>query len=104
MHPPDVDEPFMMTVHTICCCCDLPAKALVQNFIQFNGIYGCSFCEQPGQVVSTVNGGSVITFPYDQLDPKGPPRTQEKCIEHAKEAVINHSMVCFTMLHACMYV
>ena len=94
IHPPDADQPFVITVHTICASCDLPAKAMVQNFIQFNGIYGCGYCEQPGEVVSTERGGNITTFPFNQLDPKGPHRTQEKCMEDAKEACLHHNVVC----------
>ena len=46
---PGVANPFVMTAHVICCTCDLPGKALVQNIFQFNGAYGCGFCEQPGK-------------------------------------------------------
>lgn len=28
---------------------DLPAKCLFQNFNQFNGFFGCSVCEKPGE-------------------------------------------------------
>ncbi len=94
VHSPDIDQPFTLTVHAICFSCDLPARALVQNFIQFNGIYGCCFCEQPGVVVSTDKGGNVTTFPYQQEDPNGPARSQQKCIEHAMLANINHNTVC----------
>lgn len=34
--------------------CDLPAKCLVCNTVQFNGFYGCSKCKQPGESVRTV--------------------------------------------------
>ena len=30
--------------------CDLPAKAAVLNFVQHNGFYGCSQCEQKGKL------------------------------------------------------
>jgi hypothetical protein len=29
--------------------CDLPAKALVLNSMQFNGFYGCAHCLQQGE-------------------------------------------------------
>ena len=32
---------------------DAPTRASVQNIMQFNGQYGCSFCEHPGQVAET---------------------------------------------------
>lgn len=33
--------------------CDKPAKASIRNAIQFNGYYGCSYCEQPGMLVNS---------------------------------------------------
>ena len=31
-----------------CCTCDMPAKAIVLNVVQYNGFYGCSCCLQKG--------------------------------------------------------
>ncbi len=77
-----------MTVHLIGCCCDLPAKAIVQNFIQFNGMYGCSFCEQCGITITTIKGGNVRSFPYDHHQPKGPKRTKKDQKGHKRCAWI----------------
>lgn len=41
-------EPFTCRIALIGCTCDLPAKALVLNAIQYNGFYGCSHCLQEG--------------------------------------------------------
>lgn len=91
--PPEYQKPFQVTLHVLCCSCDLPARAIVQNFNQFNGAYGCGFCEQPGSSFRTDNGGTVHVFPYDHKSPKGPPRTEKSCIEHAKEAIRDHVVV-----------
>ncbi|KAL3213626.1 hypothetical protein MRX96_007649 [Rhipicephalus microplus] len=32
------------TVHAICCCVDVPARAAVMNMVQFNGMFGCPWC------------------------------------------------------------
>lgn len=32
--------------------CDLPAKALVMNTVQYNGFFGCSQCTQPGNYLT----------------------------------------------------
>jgi len=66
-----IDVPSQMSIHgiTICVTCDLPAHALVQNMVQFNGIYGCTFCEQPGKTVTTAQGGNVHVYPYNHEDP-----------------------------------
>lgn len=45
-------EPFICRAYTIAGTCDLPAKALVLNAVQFNGQFGCLKCEQPGQTVN----------------------------------------------------
>ena len=31
------------------CSCDSVARCLLQNIFQFNGLYGCSWCENPGE-------------------------------------------------------
>ena len=93
VHPPGIQEPFNMKVLVICCSCDLPARAMIQNFIQFNGFYGCCSCEQPGKTVQTANGGHVHTFPYVKNSPKEPARTKEACLQYAVEAVSQHSVV-----------
>ena len=36
-------------VALLCTTCDLPAKAMLLNFVQFNGFYGCSRCLQKGE-------------------------------------------------------
>ena len=32
----------------LCTTCDLPARAMILNMINFNGFYSCCFCLQPG--------------------------------------------------------
>ena len=88
-----MEQHSIIKVHTICVCCDLPAKALVQNFIQFNGQYGCGFCEQRGEIVATEKGGNVTTFPFMMNDPEGPRRTQHKCIMEAQKVIREKTMV-----------
>lgn len=73
-------------VLTIAATCDLPAKALVLNTVQFNGKYGCAKCEQPGQMVKTGEKGHVHAFPFQELDPKGPFRTNKGMVDDAKMA------------------
>lgn len=89
-------DPFVMTAHVICCSCDLPGKALVQNFVQYNGEYGCGYCEQPGRSLRTENGGNVRVFPYQVDNPKGERRTTTVCADqHAKDAMESNSVVSF---------
>ena len=32
----------------LCTTCDLPARAMILNMVNFNGFYSCCFCLQPG--------------------------------------------------------
>ena len=95
----DRTSTFQMYAHVIGCTCDLPARALVQNIVQFNGAYGCTFCEQPGKTIRTDAGGNVHTIPFDHLAPKGPKRTPETFMQNALEAIEHKSVV--NILIAC---
>ena len=70
----------------------MPAKALVLNFDQFNGRFGCLKCEQPGQTVKTGERGHVHAFPFQEADPKGPPRTHKGFVDNAKLAYDSKSI------------
>lgn len=41
-------DTFTCHATLVCVTCDLPAKAIVMNFTQFNGFYGCCHCYQKG--------------------------------------------------------
>ena len=94
VHPSSMPSQFRMKAFTICGCFDLPARASVLNVTQFNGQYGCNFCEQSGCSYRTEKGGHVHTFPYISSSPKGPPKTHHGYIEHAKAAARQKSVVC----------
>ena len=64
--------------------CDLPARCLVCNSMQFNGEFGCCKCLQQGKTVKS-GKGHVRAFPYQHEDPKGPPRNKDDTIRHAAE-------------------
>lgn len=93
VQPHGVEAPCVIKVYVIAGTFDLPARASVLNCIQFNGKYGCSFCEQPGMTVRTEKGGSVHSYPYNLNDPTGPARTHEDFIKYAKQAVEQNLMV-----------
>ena len=82
-----------MKAYTIYACFDLPARASALNVIQYNGYYGCNFCEQRGKSVQTAKGGHVFTFLYKRNSPKGPSRRHESQIGYAREAIEKKSMV-----------
>nr|XP_061839820.1 uncharacterized protein LOC133621630 isoform X1 [Nerophis lumbriciformis]XP_061839821.1 uncharacterized protein LOC133621630 isoform X1 [Nerophis lumbriciformis]XP_061839822.1 uncharacterized protein LOC133621630 isoform X1 [Nerophis lumbriciformis] len=71
-------EPFVCKVLTIAGTCDLPAKALVLNSVQYNGKFG--------KTVKTGERGHVHVFPFQHRDPKGPLRTNEKFVLDMKIA------------------
>lgn len=79
-------EPFVCKVLTIAGTCNLPAKALVLNSVRYSGKFGCQKCEQPGKTVKTGERGHVYAFPFQEMDPKGPPRMNEKFDDDAKIA------------------
>ena len=51
-----------MYVSALACACDAPARAMVLNFKQFNGKYGCSYCLHPGEVIDDTN---TRTYPFN---------------------------------------
>ena len=55
--------------------CDLPAKCLVCNSVQYNGRYGCLKCKQKGESVKVSARGHVHAFPFIRPNPYGPQRT-----------------------------
>lgn len=79
-------EPFVCKVLTIAGKYDLPAKALVLNSVQYNRKFGCQKCEQSGKTVKTGERGRVHAFSFQEMDPKGPPCTNERFADDAKIA------------------
>lgn len=47
-------DPNVCRIVLLCSTCDLPAKAMVMNFVQFNGFFGCSSCLQKGTHVCII--------------------------------------------------
>ena len=64
------------------CICDAPARAMVQDFIQFNGMFGCGFCYHPGTRTNK-GGGTVQVYPMNDLYPL---RSHHKTVQHAEQA------------------
>jgi len=65
----------------LACSCDLPARCLLCNSMQYNGENGCWKCLQPGKTVRTSVRGHCRAFPYQNDNPKGPLRTSESVRE-----------------------
>ena len=70
----------------LACTCDLPARCLLCNGMQYNGENGCWKCLQPGQTVKTGVRGHSRAFPYREDDPKGPIRTSDNVKDNGFEA------------------
>lgn len=46
------------------CSCDLPAKAMCQGMVQYNGKYACGMCLHPGVPLENKNGNSKKSITY----------------------------------------
>lgn len=51
--------------------CDLPAKCMVCNTVQYNGFYGCGKCKNPGRTAKTSARGHMHAFPFNADNIKG---------------------------------
>ena len=80
---------FTCQATLLTCTCDLPAKAMVCNSIQFNGAYGCWHCLQRGETARTSGGGNVHVFPFKEENPGGPKRTKELVRENVNQVIQN---------------
>lgn len=79
--------------------CDAPARCLVQNFMQFNGFFGCGFCLTKGSTVKTSARGSMLSFPYDISDCNSESghssiRSHSETIRHARDAEVAGKAQC----------
>jgi hypothetical protein len=83
------ESSFILKATLLNCVCDLPARCMVSNSMQFNGKYGCWFCHQPGETCTTNKGGHVHIYPFQEGHPKGPPRIAETLQEDVNK-VIKH--------------
>ncbi|CAN8014896.1 unnamed protein product, partial [Ixodes persulcatus] len=64
------DDSAVSTVYCVCCSADSPARALMQNMVQYNGYFGCGWYLHPGK---TVEG----TVKYHVGSASVPDRTKE---------------------------
>ena len=90
---PDIKKSFVCRVMLLCGTCDLPAKAMVYNMMQFNGNHGCSHCLQSGKHLAVGVRGKVHVYPYMQADPTGPSRTSDQQFQHSQQAVIQNEPI-----------
>ena len=71
------------------CTCDLPARCMICNAMQFNGASSCWKCLQEGKTAKVSQRGHTRVFPFMHHDPKGPQRTFDDTLMHAKDALQN---------------
>lgn len=53
---------ILFQVYCIGCVADAPTKATMQNVMQFNGYYGCSWCLHPGVCVNGKETNLIVFF------------------------------------------
>ena len=90
---PSIPHPFVSKVILLAGTCDLPAKCLILNTIQFNGMFGCSKCIQPGFSFPTSARGTVHVYPYCSEDPHGPPRSHTQHDLDAAQALHQKAII-----------
>lgn len=76
------DGEMVCKVRLLMCSVDLVARAPVLNMKQFNGKYGCCYCEDEGHPLPTTHLHR--TWPYSD---SSTPRTHQGMIANAKEAL-----------------
>lgn len=79
-------EERLIKLFPIVACVDTVARAPMNGTTNFNGYYGCDWCEHPGQYY----GGS-MRYPF--IIPPPAERTRQSMIEHATEAVSTQARV-----------
>ena len=86
---------FVLNVVVLAGTCNLPAKCLVLNCIQFNGEHGCSKCLEPGITLTTSAWGHTHVYPYKSLYSFGycENRTIETHYANTREALEESSIV-----------
>lgn len=91
--PPLSPAPFIAKVILLAGTCDLPAKCLMLNTIQFNGKFGCNKCLQSGLSFTTSARGHVHIYPYCNEDPTGPLRSSTQHQLDVSEAKRTNTVV-----------
>ena len=78
----------------LCATLDLPAKAKVLNFTQYNGSFGCTVCKEEGMVVKVGRGTTRV---YKYAEPSAPVRSHKECFDIGKKALLQDK-VCLKRL------
>ncbi|CAN7988266.1 unnamed protein product [Ixodes hexagonus] len=76
------DDCGVSAVYCLCCSADSPARALMQNMVQYNGYFGCSWCLHPRKTVEAIRELMLLLkFKYPVGSASVPDRTKEG-VEH----------------------
>jgi len=92
---PPMCSPFVSNIVILAGTCNLPAKCLVVNCMQFSGKHGCSKCLEAGITLSTSVRGHTHIYSYNSLYSDGHCQNREKethC-ENTKEALKDNTIV-----------
>ena len=76
------------------CAVDLPARASVLNMKQFNGKWGCTYCEDEGVPRPTCH--LVRNWPYSTTST---PRTHESIVRNARRALRENDAVSYILYY-----
>jgi len=91
---PSLPYSFVSRAIVLAGTCDLPAKSLILNTMQFNGKHGCGKCLDPGVTYHTSTRGHTHVYPYQATEPTGhgEKRSSDKHVIDAKKALQNNEV------------
>ena len=92
------DGPMNAGVILINCSLDLPARAIVLNTKQWNGAFGCLYCEDQGTVL---DGDHLHRYWPQQGDSVA--RSHSSLLLHAEEATRTKTAVCVNVTISVLY-
>lgn len=93
------EEAATCRVKVLCVTLDLPAKAKVSNFVQFDGRFGCTVCKEEGLMVKV---GRVHTCVYKYMEPLAL-RNHKECFTFGRQA-LQEEEVCTMHMKLCRMV
>ena len=81
----DENKTATCRVKVLCATIDLPAKAKVLDFVQFNGKFGCTVCKQEGEMIKAGKGSTRV---YQYTDTPAPLRNHKECFKLGRRAIV----------------
>lgn len=79
-------QPILCTFTPLCCSADSVARAVLQNRLQFNGYFGCSYCYQRGEFFA-----SAMRYPFEENEPEL--RTHDSHMQDVLEFDLSRSLL-----------